>query len=38
MNMVSLSYLSYNLRRVINILGVEAILKRLRERRKPAFA
>lgn len=34
---VSLSCLSYNLRRVISILGVEEILKRLRARRKPAL-
>jgi len=34
---VSLSCLSYNLRRVISILGVEEILKRLRVRRKPAL-
>lgn len=34
---ISLSFLSYNIRRVINILGVEEILKRLRERRKPVL-
>lgn len=35
---IALSLLSYNLRRVINILGVEEILRRLRENRKPVFA
>lgn len=32
---MALSYLSYNFRRVINILGVEEMLKMLRGRRKP---
>lgn len=31
---VSLSFLAYNLKRVMNILGIEDMLKRLRERRK----
>ena len=35
---ISLSYLMYNMKRVISILGVEEILRRLRERRKPATA
>lgn len=34
---VSLSYLSYNLRRAINILGTEEIIRRLRERRGLVF-
>lgn len=34
---VSLSYLSYNMKRAINILGVSEILKRLRERRNPVL-
>lgn len=34
---ISLSFLAYNLKRVINILGNEEILRRLRERRKPAL-
>lgn len=33
----ALSFLSYNLRRVINILGVDEIIRRLRENRKPAL-
>jgi hypothetical protein len=33
----ALSYLAYNLKRAINILGVEEMVKRLQERRKPAL-
>ena len=32
---IALSFLAYNLKRVMNILGTEEILKRLKERRKP---
>jgi len=32
---MALSFLAYNLKRVMNILGTEEILKRLKERRKP---
>lgn len=35
---ISLSYLSYNLRRTINILGTQETIRRLRERGKPALA
>jgi transposase len=35
---VSLSYLAYNLKRTISILGVEEMVERLKERRKPALA
>lgn len=35
---VALSYLAYNLKRRINILGVEEMVERLKERRKPALA
>jgi len=31
---ISLSFLAYNFKRVINILGTEEILRRLRQRRK----
>lgn len=34
---ISITLLAYNLKRVINILGNEEILKRLRERRKPVL-
>lgn len=34
---IALSYLSYNFRRVINILGVEEMLKMLKNRRKPVL-
>lgn len=34
---ISLSFLAYNLKRAINIIGVEEILKLLRARRKPAL-
>lgn len=34
----ALTYLAYNFRRVINILGVEEMVKRLQERAKPALA
>jgi len=34
---VSLSYLAYNMRRVMNILGIEEMLRRLKERRKPVL-
>ena len=34
---VSLTYLAYNLRRAINILGTDEILRRLKERRKPVL-
>lgn len=34
---VALTYLAYNLRRAINILGTEEILRRLKERRKPVL-
>ena len=34
---VSLLYLSYNLRRVINILGTKEIIRRLKKREKPAL-
>ncbi|MFZ5967345.1 MAG: IS1182 family transposase [Bacillota bacterium] len=34
---VSLTFLAYNLRRVMNILGIQEMLKRLKERRKPAL-
>jgi len=35
---ISLSFLAYNLKRVINILGTEEILRRLRQRRKVVLA
>jgi transposase len=35
---ISISFLVYNLKRVMSILGNEEILKRLRERRKPVLA
>ena len=35
---MALSFLAYNLKRVMNILGTEEILRRLRERRKPVLA
>lgn len=35
---ISLSFLAYNLRRAINILGTKEILTRLKERRHPALA
>jgi transposase len=34
---ISISFLVYNLKRVMNILGIEEILRRLRERRKPVL-
>lgn len=34
---ISLSYLAYNLKRVISILGTKEILRRLREKRKPVL-
>jgi hypothetical protein len=34
---VSLSYLAYNMRRVMSILGIEEMLRRLKERRKPVL-
>lgn len=34
---ISLSFLMYNMKRAINILGSEEILRRLRERRKPVM-
>jgi Transposase and inactivated derivatives len=34
---IALLFLSYNLKRVINILGTEELLKRLRQRRKPVL-
>jgi transposase len=34
---IALSYLVYNLKRVISILGTEEILRRLREKRKPVL-
>lgn len=34
---ISLSYLVYNMKRVINILGNEEMLRRLKERRKPVL-
>jgi transposase len=34
---MSLSYLAYNLRRVMSILGTEEIVRRLKERRKPVL-
>lgn len=34
---IALSFLSYNLKRAINILGAKEILKRLKERRKPVL-
>ena len=34
---VALSYLAYNFKRTINVLGVEEMVKRLKERRKPAL-
>jgi len=34
---MALSFLAYNLKRVINILGTEEILKRLREKREPVL-
>ena len=34
---IALSYLSYNFRRVISILGIEEMLKRLRNRRNPVL-
>ncbi len=34
---MSLTYLAYNLRRAINILGTEEILRKLKERRKPVL-
>jgi len=35
---ISLSFLAYNLKRVMNILGTDELLRRLRERRKPVLA
>jgi hypothetical protein len=35
---MALSFLAYNLKRVMNILGTEEILNRLKERRKPILA
>lgn len=35
---ISLSFLAYNLKRVINILGADELLKRLQERKKPVLA
>ncbi len=35
---ISLSFLAYNLKRAINILGTEEILRRLRQRRKVVLA
>lgn len=34
---ISLSFLAYNLKRVINILGTEEVLRRLKERTKPVL-
>ena len=34
---VSLTYLSYNFKRVMNILGIKEMLRRLEERRKPVL-
>jgi hypothetical protein len=34
---ISLSYLAYNMKRVINILGTEELIRRLRNRREPAL-
>jgi transposase len=34
---ISLSFLAYNMKRVMNILGNEELLRRLRERRQPAL-
>lgn len=34
---VAITYLAYNLRRVINILGAEEMMRRLKERRKPVL-
>lgn len=34
---ISLSYLAYNMKRVMNILGIDEILRRLKERRKPVL-
>jgi transposase len=34
---ISLSYFAYNLKRVMNILGTEELLRRLREKRQPAL-
>jgi transposase len=34
---IALSYLAYNMKRVISILGTEEILRRLREKRKPVL-
>jgi len=35
---IALSFLAYNLKRVINILGTEEILRRLRQNKKAALA
>jgi len=35
---ISISYLAYNLRRVVNILGVEEILKKIRDRINPVLS
>jgi len=35
---IALSFLAYNLRQVINILGTEEILRRLRENKKAVLA
>ncbi len=35
---ISLSYLAYNFKRTISILGVEEMARMLKERRKPALA
>lgn len=35
---ISISFLVYNLRRVMSILGIHELLKRLRDRRKPVLA
>ena len=34
---ISLSFLAYNLKRVMNILGNEEVLRRLREKRNPVL-
>ena len=34
---VALSYLSYNVKRAMNVLGVEEMVKRLKQRREPVL-
>ncbi len=35
---ISLSFLAYNLKRVMNILGIKELVRRLQEKRQPVLA